>query len=208
MINILTRKTMANLLIILLLIAPAIFVGGCASVPKESVELSYTLGNDLESLHQSYQALIERYFESLRREVNGAIDRVFIPAYINDFVKTGMLVENAKADRPDLVEAWARIAVETIDNERTLRLAPIDMAEKDLLVGVNDAFDKAVRANATVTAHLNSIRKVKEVQDDVIESFKLKDLRDKINTALADASRQAKESTGAIEKAAEKFKDH
>jgi len=207
LINTLTKNTIARILIFSLLIVPAIFVGGCASVPKESVELSYTLGNDLESLHRSYKTLIERYFESLRREINGAIDRVFIPAYINDFVKTVMLVENAKADRPDLIEAWARIAIETIDNERTKRLAPIEKAEKDLLVIVNDAFDRAVRANATVTAHLNSIRKVKEVQDDILESLKLKDVREKINNALADASGKAKEITDDINKAAKKLKN-
>jgi len=192
--------------IFLLVIILPIFGSGCASVPKESVELSYTLGSDLESLHQSYKTLIARYFESLRREVNSAIDRVFIPAYINDFVKTGKLVENAKAERSDLVEAWARIAVETIDKERATRIAPIDKAEKDLLVSVNDAFDKAVRANATITAHLNSIRKVKEVQDEILESLELKDVRDKINDALADASKKVKEITGDIDKVAKGFK--
>ncbi len=201
------NNTIAKILILFLLTSPAIFVSGCASVPKESVELSYTLGNDLESLHQSYKTLIARHFELLRREVNSAIDRVFIPAYINDFVKSGKLVENVKAERSDLVEAWARIAVETIDKERTTRITPIDKAEKDILVSVNGAFDKAVRANATITAHLNSIRQVKEVQDEILESLELKDVRDKINDALADASKKVKEITGDIDKMAEEFKN-
>lgn len=191
----------------LIILISIVFVVNCAHIPKESVELSYTLGKDLESLHQSYKYLIKQYFNSLRREVNNAIDREFIPAYINDFIKTGNLVENVKDERSDLVEAWARIAVETIDKERSTRIAPIDEAEKDLLVSVNNAFDKAVRANATITAHLNSIRKVKEVQDEILESFELKDTRDMINNALADASRQAKDIQGEIEKAAKGLKN-
>lgn len=197
--DIFAKNSIAKVLAISILIFSPILLSSCASVPKESVELSYTIGKDLESLHQSYKMVITRYFDSLRREVNNSIDRVFIPAYINDFVKTGGLIDHAKSERADLVEAWARIAVETIDKERTKYMVEINKAEKDLLVSVDDAFDRAVRANATVTAHLNSIRKVDEVQDEVLESLELGDLREKINTALADASEKAKKITEGIE---------
>jgi len=123
---------------------------------------------------------------------------VFIPNYINNYVKTGKLVKNATNKRVDLVEAWARLAVETIDKERITRLEPINTAEKELLISVNDAFDKAIRANTTVTAHLNSIRKVKEVQDEILESLQLKDVRNKINNALIKISIKAKEITADI----------
>ena len=195
------RRATAKLLVFILYTSFSVVVGGCASVPKESVELSYTIGKDLESLHQSYKTLITRYFDSLRLQVNSAIDRVFIPAYINDFVTTGQLIQHAQKERSDLVEAWARIAVETIDKERISRIAPIDKSEKELLTSVNDAFDKAVRANATITAHLNSIRKVAQVQDEILESLKLKDVRDQINNALIDASKKAEEITTDIQRA-------
>jgi hypothetical protein len=183
-----------------------LIIGGCATVPKESVELSYTIGNDLEILNQSYKLIITRYFDSLRREVNRSIDQVFIPAYINDYVETGQLFQHAQNKRADLVEAWARIAVETIDKERTVRLAPINEAEEELLRSIDDAFNKAIRANATITAHLNSIRQVKEVQDEILESLKLKDVRDKINDALVKASEKAKEITNEINEVSSELK--
>jgi len=181
-------------------------VTGCASVPKESVELSYTIGQDLEALHQSYRTLIARYFDSLRQQVNDSVDRVFVPAYIGDFINSGRLIENAKAGRTDFIEAWAGIAVETIDKEKATRLEPLNNAERDLLSSVNDAFDKAIRANATVTAHLNSIRKVENVQDEILESMKLKDIRDRINDALAGASQKANIIRADIERAAKALK--
>lgn len=188
-----------------LLFAPVIFTSGCASVPKESVELSYALGNDLESLHQSYKILIVSYFETLRRDVNSAIDQVFFPAYINDFVKEGKLVENAKNENHAYVEAWAKIAVETVDKERMDRIEPINQAERELMISVDDAFDKVVRANSTITAHLNSLRKVNEVQDKVLESLELSDIRNKITDALADASNTVKEITNEIDIVANSF---
>jgi hypothetical protein len=175
------------------------FLGGCASIPKESVELSYMLGQDLETLHQSYKSLIRSYFQCLRHEINNAIDRTFIPAYIGDYIKTGRLIEHAKADRADIVEAWVRIAVETIDKERTKRLEPIDKAENELLSAVDEAFDKAVIANATVTAHINSIRKADQVQEEILESLKLDDIRGRINRCLAAASKMAKQIASTIE---------
>jgi hypothetical protein len=193
---------MMKILVFALLIAPVILTSGCASVPKESVELSYALGEDLESLHQSYKILITGYFDYLRSDVNSAVDRVFFPAYINDFVKTGELIEHAKNENHALVEAWARIAVETVDRERIDRIEPINQAERELLFSVNEAFDKAVRANSTITAHLNSIRKVDEVQDKFLESLELKDVRDRIHLALAEASNRAKAITQDINESA------
>jgi len=195
------------MLIFAVLMAPVTFINGCASVPKESVELSYALGEDLESLHQSYKTLITSYFDILRRDVNSAIDRVFFPAYINDFVITGELIEHAKNENHAWVEAWARIAVETVDKERINRIEPINQAERELLLSVNDAFDKVVRANSTITAHLNSIRKVDEVQGRVLESLELKDVRDRIQFALAEASNRANEITNEIDMVANNFRN-
>lgn len=94
------------------LIAVSVVLGnGCASVPRESVDLSYTLGADIEALHQSHRELIGRYFQALRDQVNDSIDRVYIPAYINSFVVSGRLVQHAQNQRADLVEHWARLAV-------------------------------------------------------------------------------------------------
>ncbi|MFZ5619553.1 MAG: hypothetical protein ACOY5W_00840 [Pseudomonadota bacterium] len=201
------RAVSSGILVLLFLtLSTSTLLIGCASVPKETVELSYLVGKDMEALHQSYKSIIKDYFDGLRGEVNRAVDNVYIPAYINQFVTRGQLIQHAQNQRADLVEAWARIAVETIDKERQARLAPINAAEQELLASVNDSFDKVIRANAIITAHLNSIRKVKEVQDEALEVLDLKVVRDDINTALAKASEKAKDVIDKINKASEKLK--
>lgn len=180
------------------LIAASLTIVGCATVPRESVDLSYTVGQDIESLHQSYRELINRYFEALRGQVNDAIDQVFVPAYINSFVTSGKLIQHAQNQRADLVEAWARIAVKRIDRERRERLQPLYDTERELLTSVNEAFDKVVRANATITAQLSSVVKTQHAQDEMLESVKLKGLREKINGALVDASAKTSKITNDI----------
>jgi len=178
---------------------------GCANVPRESVDLSYTLGQDIEALHQSHRDLIARYFDALRAQVNDAVDRVFIPAYINGFVESGKLAQHVRNQRADLIEAWARIAVNRIDKERRARLKPIVDAERELQQMVDAAFDRAIRANAAITAHLNSVVKTQRAQDDILESVGLQGLREKIHGALADASQKAERITGEIGAAKDKI---
>ena len=50
-------------------------------------------------------------------------------------------------------------------------------------------------------AHLNSIRKVQEVQDGVLSALGIRELRDKINDALIKASDEAAQYLYEIEKA-------
>lgn len=184
-----------------------VLAGGCASVPRQSVDLSYTLGQDIEALHQSHRDLIKRYFEALRTQVNDAIDRVYISAYINSFVVSGRLVQHAQNQRADLVEHWARLAVRTIDRERTARLQPLYDAERELLASMDDAFGRAVRANAAITAHLSSVVKTQQAQDDLLASMRLGDLRQEIHHALAAASEKASRITEEIGSATDKLEN-
>jgi hypothetical protein len=119
---------------------------------------------------------------------------------------SGGLIEGAKANNTELVEFWARTAVTQIDTERTRRLEPLNKAEQELLAEINDAFDKAVRANAMITANLNSIRKVDKIETDMLQAMHLNDVREKIKKGLISASDKAKEATDNIEKYSEKIK--
>jgi len=60
-------------------------------------------------------------------------------------------------------------------------------------------------ANAAVTAQLNSIREVKEAQDEVLEALRLKDVRDRINEGLQKASEIAGEAEQKINDAADRL---
>lgn len=189
------------------LVGLALALPGCATVPPEAPELSYTVGQDLQALQESYRKLIRAYFDSLRQQVNDKFDSVFIPAFVNEFVVSGGLIQAAQAQKADEVEFWARIAIEEIDAERKERLEPLNKAEADLVNSVDQAFDRAIHANAIVTGHLNSVREVQEVQSKILESLGLEDLRQKINDTLAEVSNEAADINKGIEKAAEELNE-
>jgi hypothetical protein len=176
---------------------------GCATVPKEAVQLSYVVGEDIQQIYGSYRSLVKLSFENIRQRGLTVIDKVFIPAYIQEFAVSGGLAEAAQAsNQTERVEFWARLAVERIDKERRDFLLPIDAQEDSLLAVIDDAFRRMIRANAAVTAHLSSVREVEEMQDTMLEAMRVRDIRDKITDGIAKASDLAAEGVTKVETAA------
>ena len=176
----------------------------CANVPKEVVELSYTVGQDLNAVHLSYRQLIQTHFDGLRKQATGFLDNKWTPIYIKKFIKKGKLVERVNNPDPNIVllgvRLWAEVAVKEIEKKKKELIDPINKNEEELLNSIDEAFAQLISANAAITAHLNSIRKVKEVQDEALQALKLKDLRDKINNELIFASDKANEAIEKVKK--------
>jgi len=178
---------------------------GCATVPKEVVELSYTVGDDIEAIQSSYKLLVQTYFDGLRTQTLTFLNEKWRPEYLRRYIKEGKLIENVSNNDPDkvliAVEVWTDIAIETIENKKDSLITPIDNDENNLMIIIDEAFANIIRSNAVITAHLNSIREVKELQDETLSALGVKDLRDKINNALIEASNKSKEMLNELKKA-------
>jgi hypothetical protein len=142
----------------------------CASVPQEAVTLSSAVGNDIEQLQSGYRQTVRFAFNQMHQNGLNVIDTVFTPAFLQDFIVSGRLIESAQDpdDSTELVEYWAREAIGAIDIKRKEFLDPIQVKEDALLADIDAAFDRLISANATVTAHLNSVRKVQNLQDQAL----------------------------------------
>lgn len=188
-----------------------LLVSGCATVPKETVELSYAMGQDLNAIHSSYDELIHRHFDNLKNQTNDFLDKRWIPTYLGRFIKNGQLVVLAQDPDPQKafegVSAWVEIAIGAIETKRKELITPINNDEQMVLKSVDEAFARMGMANAAITAQLNSIRKVQEVQDNTLKALNVKDLRDEINKQLISASNKAKDAIDKVEKAEKIVKD-
>jgi hypothetical protein len=101
----------------------------------------------------------------------------------------------------DGVNTWVEIAIKTIEQKKKELISPINDDEQNVLKSVDDAFARITRANATITAQLNSMRKVQEVQDNALKALSIKDLRDQINNQLISASNKAGSAIEQVAKA-------
>ena len=164
---------------------------GCAKVPKEAVQLSYAVGTDIRQLYSIYRKTVVISFEQMRKRGLTVIDDLWTPVYLKTTVDE--LVKSEKHKRIKAVEYWARKSIRDIDAKRKKFLQSLEKQEKALLADIDEAFSRAIRANAAVTAHLNSVLKVQDLQDEVLESIGLKKLRDKIVEASNSVEGRIKE---------------
>jgi len=174
---------------LLLILGLMVFLlAGCVTIPKEVVELSYIVGQDLTIVHASYKKLVQEHCQFLKEQIIRFLEEKWIPAYIEDFIIEGELIENV-ADT-EYVYLWAEVALEEIAAKKEELLEPINQEEQKLLELVDEAFVQLYNANATITAHLSSASQVRDAQDKILEIVNLKKLRDEINERLASASDQ------------------
>lgn len=72
---------------------------GCASVPKQTVELAEVTGQQIAELNKSHIRFVEMYYDKLREEANNFVDNRWTPLFLSKIVQN-------KTFRKDLDEAY------------------------------------------------------------------------------------------------------
>ena len=60
---------------------------GCAHVPKESVELSATVGRDIAQVYRAHRELAVVLYERIKSDINRFIDEVYAPYQIQKLLQ-------------------------------------------------------------------------------------------------------------------------
>ena len=203
-------RTIGMRFLLLAGIAAWAWLPGCAQVPKESVELSTTVGRDIAAARESHRQLAQALFSRMKRDVDRFVDDVYAPYQIRFVLdrqrqrqKNGEAVNlfsvlEAAAQRPgdaqaqkdavDIMQATVELIQEDIEDYRRQRLAPILKQETAVLDAIDGAYAQMERGNAAVTAHLASVIKVHEAQDQALAAANLQGLRQKVGIGLSDTS--------------------
>lgn len=193
----------------------------CAQVPKESVELSVTVGRDLAEVHRAHRELVAQYFGRMRQDINGFIDEVYRPYQLKHSMEDFRLVERIQQaaqatsgpDALQIMELFVSNLTNQIESYRNELLQNIAQQETEVLAAVDDAYQKIQNANAIVTGHLASIRKVHDAQEELLQRTNLADFRNRItrNTvALSDkiesVTAQARKGEESVDKVIDKLR--
>tara|TARA_R110000787_G_scaffold36145_42_gene92551 strand:- start:253 stop:966 length:714 start_codon:yes stop_codon:yes gene_type:complete len=170
-------------------------LAGCDTVPKESVELSNTVGRDLEEVHRAHRALAELHFKKIEDDINGFIDNTYRPEFIREFAKEFKLDERIRtivaADPVKLLPVltgFVERAVDRVEKKRAELLGPIQVQKTTIIEEIDAAHRQIQAAQAVVTGHLASVMKVREVQNDLLAKAGLGGVREKIAMTTAEIS--------------------
>ena len=207
-------------------IAFLVFALGCSSVPPEVVELSYTVGSDIRAMQASYDALIANKFDSLREQRLRYLNEEWTPLFIEEWIEEGRLVGIAQgevvwseeqqdftAPAPgreqkqllDTVLLWSEAAVAEVQAKRAELIHPLDQDEMRVRQEIRAAFNRIADASAHVTAHLNSLREVRDVQSSMLERLGLGDEIDRINREIIGISERAAQALEEIRRQDERL---
>lgn len=176
----------------------------CTSVPKESMELSLTVGRDVSEMQRAHLELVNLYYDRLTSGINRFIDEVYAP------YQTEKLTEQFSDDlfstdgdgKPKLNLENVKILLEELRSEiedyRNSKLQPVFAQRDTLLKSINDSYNRIIYANSIVTGHLSSILKVHDAQNEILQKVGLGGAREKISTNLADISDEIDNLTGDV----------
>ena len=187
-------------------------LSSCASIPRETVELSKVLGNDLKVLHNSHKTMVELYYNEIIDDINIFIDDVYSPFVIHFVLKDelqkhknqeqsiyGIIEEAGKTggktetdDALNIMTEFLEDANAQVEKKRKELLSPIIKQRNDILSKINYSYENAIYANSTVTGHLESIRKVKESQQEALSIIGLEGKDDELTKVLLQASELTK----------------
>jgi hypothetical protein len=206
---------------VVLILSGLLLLAGCSTtVPKEVVELSYQMEKDLVQVQAGYISLAKQHVAVLKQQREDYLRHEWIPLFVKGWITDGKLIELAdgslvydesvddyRAPRQDESELqldniveWSAIALEMIDDKRQALMAPLDKAEKELTEDINRSFASLLLGNQTISAHLNSIRKVQEVQNELLKKAEWGGLRNRLNEKLSKLSGEAREGLDQIRK--------
>lgn len=207
----------------------ALLLGACSTtVPKEVVELSYKMEQDMVHVEQAYIELVHQHVAVLKKQREDYLYNEWAPVLLEDWIKNGQLIQMAQGQvvydnevddfvavsTPDRlsqlksITEWALVASEEIEAKRRELITPLEEAEEQLISDIRQSFTRLVYSNQTITAHLNSLREVQSVQNELLASAGFEDLRDQINQKLSDLSVQANTGLETVRELDEKVQPH
>ena len=195
--------------IIVILLTLALFVS-CIRIPRETITLSQTIGSDLKILQKSHINIIELHFNKIKNDINKFIDDVYAPYVINYVLKIELkkykdgspslygAIEAAgqKPSKEDSENALNKMsefvdaARQQIEAKRLELITPIQNQESALIKAVNLSYENVMYANTTITAYLQSVRKVKDAQEEALSMIGLKGADSLTSNMLVNFSNQ------------------
>jgi hypothetical protein len=224
-----------RLLFKLLPILCILLYAGCAQVPKQSVELSATVGRDIAQVYKGHRELAVILYGRIKDDVNKFVDQVYAPYQVEkllqadheDFKKgdpnalfSALNAAIKEPKNPDAqktalqaMDVFVQVVRAEIESYREERLAPVLAQEKELLSAIDRSYNQIHYANSIVTGHLASIVKVHDAQEDLLNEFGIEGLRKDIGQKLSSTSnsiaefvKKAKRVDGTVEEMEEKIK--
>ena len=191
------------------------FIISCASIPKESVELSKTIGGDIVEFHRAHRATIKLLYQKMKDDINDFVDTKYTPYIINYVLKDEWsryrkgqdslytVIENAgksEGDKQakealDVMQEFIEAANIQISKYRKELISPVLEKEEETLKKIDESYQNFINANKTLTAYLDSLYQLHKSKQKMLswlglsefDNFITPDIIAKANQTISEA---------------------
>ncbi len=210
-----------EVLLYLVCIVVAVAFTACDTSTREMLELSNTVGRDLEEVHRAHRELAQLHFAKIETDINHFIDetyrREFIKAFAKEFKLASKIRKIIKSDPDSLLPVmtqFVQVATERIEKKRKEILTPVAEQQRRVIAEIDAAHHQIQAAHAVVVGHLASVRNVRDTQNEILAQVGLENVREKIIVTTANISNRiaefvakGREINTTLQDAAEKVKE-
>jgi len=153
-------------------------LSGCATVPKESVELSTELTKMIRSAEASHLALVEDYISEKKHRADDFLERVWIPTFISKGMKDTKILDSIAVEKDPvrkggLLKEFNEDAAVVIAERRASIMSAIDAVGSSLREAVRDHYGEMLAVNQALTANLKSASDVTKTRDELFSALKI-----------------------------------
>lgn len=155
-----------------------IILSSCASIPKESAELSILLGRQIDALEQGHVATIRAYYKEKELAAIHHLDEVWYRRYLDDlFAQPGTIefwnevIKEEPAQRIESLKELTDLVQTDYREQREQLLNPLKEQENELLATIQNHYDLARKMNQAITEHVRSAHEVQEKRKQLIAHF-------------------------------------
>ncbi len=186
---------------------------GCASIPQEAPELSSELGKRIAAIEESHIALLRRFMDEKRKQVDQFVKTEWTPKFAENYFKQPNVNkawdETVKGNNPNdrlmLLTLVGPKLQEEINKKRLELIKPLDEIEKDIERRLRDEYRQAQAMNNSITSFLASAAKVAENRDRLLRAVGIEDA--KIKKAISDADVAVQKLTDQTSESAGRFEE-
>lgn len=189
-------------------------LSACATIPKESADLSIELGKRISAIEAAHMTLADKYFNEKRNRIDEFVEKEWVPEFAAQFFSNQQIANmweqivrsGNTADRLEFIVTLGPKLQAKINSKRLDLIKPLDDAERMIKQQLRDNYNQARAINNSVTSFLVSAVKVKENQTRYMEMIGVKDQKmvevlDQVDSAVETLLGKAETVTDKAEKA-------
>ena len=155
------------------------FLQGCASIPRATVDMSIRLEQQLYALKDANASIINSVFDAKEENMLLHLDQTLFPKYVDELFKNPAIlsiwdemVQTEDANERLEVIIWLNKNISNQYREtKDSLINPINDERKKVLKAFDDEFSKALQMNSTITRNIASANEIHESYRSIASGF-------------------------------------